>query len=143
MLRAVPTAAVVTLALLVASCSGDDDGDLVAFCERLREVPVITSKEQIDSAGPDADVLAGVVRRLANVEEVAPGDVADDVHTMVETVAVLHDAIEAEGDLGGEGAAAAEARAEVETRRAAYAMASDRVVDYAEASCGIELEPSG
>jgi hypothetical protein len=138
-----PWALLVASVLVAVACSGGDDGDLVAFCARVVDVPVITSREQIGSGGPDADVLAGVIRRLENVEEVAPDEVADDVHTLVETVEVLNEALATEDDVSADASAVADARASIETRRAAYALASDRIVDYAQASCGVELEPAG
>ena len=119
----------------LAGCRSGSDTSPGAFCASVGTVPVITSADQLQGEGGQATLkaLEDALRRLRSK---APADVRDDVATLTSVTAKLADALrKTDADPAGQAGAAAG----LEAPLAAFQTASERIVQYTEQTCGIEL----
>lgn len=119
-------------ALLVAGCRSD--GSREAFCERVLDVPVIRDADTLVEPGGE-ELLAELLAALQQLRDASPGEVRPDLNTLVSVTEDLQRVL-AEGDLES---ADAEVLAELRSGVVYYGAASERVVAYADRTCGIDL----
>jgi hypothetical protein len=125
----------VLLLLVVRACRQPDAGP-EAFCAHVQRVRTITTAEQLQGQGGQA-TLADLRSALGQLRARSPGAVRGDVATLVDVTRRLQDALDSQ-DRGSQ-AQRDRATAELDASLAAFEQASARVVDYAQRTCGVDL----
>jgi len=130
----------VALLVVVAAVTGacrEEGGDRELFCAQLRRVPVITERD--DLTVPDtATATKQLVTELRRLQEAAPIEIRGDVSVLVGVAADLEVALS-----DGDEASVEAAKQRVAKSTEAWKAASDNVVIYASATCGIDLGARG
>ncbi len=128
------TLARATLALAAAGLVGcSSSGSPETFCAQIRRVPVITEAD--DLTVPDtATATKALLTELRRLHRAAPDRVRGDVAVLVAVVQDIAVAL-AEDDE----AATEAAKQRVAKSSDAWKAASDNVVSYASATCGLDL----
>ena len=122
----------VAVSPLALGCS--EQGSREAFCETAPEVPVVRDPTALDS--PEGEELLGeLLGALERLRDASPGEVRNDVNILVSVTRKLRQALADAADGEGDDAVGA-----LQQDLDDYAAASARVVDYAERSCGLELD---
>jgi hypothetical protein len=130
-----------TVAWGPAACS-DDDGSVEAFCAEVEALPALESVlSRFSEADPDqlADSIERARASYRDLVDAAPDEIRGETDAVVALVDDVFDAVERHPD--DPEAAADELRAamadhpDVEQARTA-------VAGYAEAECGVELDPT-
>jgi transposase len=129
-------ALVVVLALVVRACRQPDAG-AEAFCAEVQRIRTITTAEQLQGQGGQA-TLAELRSALGQLRTRSPGAVRGDVATLADVTGRLQDALDQQ-DRGNQ-AERDRATAELDASLAAFEQASARVVDYAQRTCGVDLD---
>jgi hypothetical protein len=132
--------AIAALVLAAPACS-DDDGSVEAFCEEIRQVPSLESVvSRFNEVEPTnlADRITKAREAYQRMADAAPGAIDGQADAVVDLVDEVLAAVEAHPD---DPEAAADA---VRTAMAEHeGVADDRaeLVAYAEAECGVVLDP--
>ena len=116
---------VAVASLSFAACSGDNGGDAEAFCAKFEEF-----NNDADFGNNDEDLIAGI----KELQGLAPGEIKDDLGTMVVAFDVLSDftkKLEAGEEIDEEDAALVKASDDIDA-------AGQAVEDYVDANCGLE-----
>ncbi|CAN5794376.1 hypothetical protein BH24ACT3_BH24ACT3_05260 [soil metagenome] len=131
----------VGLAVLAPTGCSDADGSDEAFCAALPDVPELAAVlDHFERSDPESALrnLDGAVERYRELEAAAPGDIRDEVATVVDLVERIADALGTDPDDPNEAAALL---AEIEPDAAEVADAAEGVAAYASSTCGVEINP--
>lgn len=123
----------------LVACS--DEGDSTAFCERVADVPQVGEiLAEIDVTDPGASRrrLRDGAAEFRALEADAPGQIRSDLARLRQGVELVIEAIEENPD---DLSAARQAIAAREDELAGLASAGERVADYADRECDIDLVP--
>jgi hypothetical protein len=133
---AVGVGLVLLLVLVVRACRQPDAG-AAAFCAEVQRVGAIRTAEQLQGQGGQA-TLADLRSSLDRLRSRSPGAVRGDVATLGDVTRRLQDALDQQ-DRGSQ-AERDRATAELDAGLTAFEQASTRVVDYAQRTCGLDLD---
>ena len=127
---------VLATALVARSCWGDD-ASAEAFCHQVQRVPAIRTAEQLQGEGGQA-TLDDLRSALRSLRARSPSPVRGDVATLVDTSGRLQEALRQQAS--GTPAERDRATTELDASLAAFYQSSRRVVDYAQRTCGFDLD---
>ncbi len=126
------------MVVLVASAAGllsgcRSGGSREAFCAKAPDVPVVRDVATLGE--PEGrDQVDELLSSLQGLRDASPGEVRNDVNTLVAVTRDLRDALDdaAEGKTG-------RPASDLQQNLDDYAAASARIVEYASRWCGIDL----
>jgi hypothetical protein len=128
---------VIVLLFLVVRACRQPDASPEAFCAQVQRVGAIRTAEQLQGQGGQA-TLTDLRSSLSELRTRSPGAVRGDVTTMAEVTRRLQDALDQQ-DRGSQ-AERDRATAELDASLTAFERSSARVVDYAQRTCGFDLD---
>jgi hypothetical protein len=136
-ISAVAVLAVVVATALVARSCWAEDASAEAFCQQVQRVPAIRTAEQLQGEGGQA-TLDDLRSALRSLRARSPSPVRGDVTTLVDVTGRLQEALRQQSD--GTPAERDRATTELDASLAAFYQSSRRVVDYAQRTCGFDLD---
>jgi hypothetical protein len=127
---------IVLLFLVVRACRQPDAG-AEAFCAHVQRVGAVRTAEQLQGQGGQA-TLDDLRASLNELRARSPGAVRGNVATLADVTRRLQEALDQQ-DRGSQ-ADRDRATAELDASLAAFERASAQVVDYAQRTCGFDLD---
>ena len=133
-IAAVLLLAVAPLAFAIGACGGEEQSDLVAFCEKLR---VASGPEgALASLAPnDPDAAEVAAEELDSLHRAAPLEIKPSLAVINDTVDLVLTA------LSGAEAAAQDSLQKMDSEMAAYSEAATKLSRFAAEHCGLDLNP--
>jgi hypothetical protein len=118
--------------LALAGCGGDDEDDIQAFCDKVKEAETAAlTAEAGDSLEDQKETTQAAVEIFEEIADVAPEEISDDIETSRQFVVDFNDAIQ---DAENEEDLAAVAQKFIESGTE-YEEAGKRLEEYANENC--------
>jgi hypothetical protein len=125
--------------IALAGCGGDDESDITAFCDKVKELEAAPSPFEGVAQGDiegTKDAIEEAQGLLAEVAAVAPAEIQDDVD---QAEAFFADFVEAIQDANSPKDLLAVSE-EFQTQAQDYQAASERLNTYTEENCDINVD---